>query len=344
MVKVFDIGMIFIKAGKGLLTFAGVISSIIGKANAFSNIVGGISNLFKSFNTIAKFLGPFSKIFTLFGTAGKAIPVLGEIIMLVQAAFSIFGSLARIWKEFTSEKEGKGLIFAILNAFFKLGAIGPKIIWDVIVKPLAEIGAWIVGLFSKDLGEKLKKGIESVDIFAIFTWPFRTAWNWITGLFGGKSPSKLALLIVKGIQGVTAMLFDSLIAPYKMAWDFIKGLFTEGGTNSIISFMVDSLKFLGKTLKNLVLNPIETGYNLLKNMMPSSWSAEGTTAMGEAATSPAGVIGSITAKFDEISSSVDDSADRIVNKIDELIVALKNGNIAINLDGRLVNKQLAAHQ
>ena len=57
---------------------------------------------------------------------------------------------------------------------------------------------------------------------------FGEFWDWVTGLFGGQSPSQLGLSILEGIVSVGTMIFDALTWPYRKAWEVISGLFDFG--------------------------------------------------------------------------------------------------------------------
>lgn len=190
-------------------------------------------------------LGGLSKLFTF----SKAIPVIGEIIMAIQGIYYTIKGVIQIYNDFFKDIKEHNIAFAILNGMNKLLALAPLLLWNVIVKPILDIVAMIVGFFNKDLGNSMKRGLESVDIFSIFTYPFRMAWNWITGLFGGKSPSQLGLSIVKGLVSVGAMIFDALTSPWRLgfAWimDKIPGMskFADklrGGVSDIINTPVES--------------------------------------------------------------------------------------------------------
>ncbi len=60
-------------------------------------------------------------------------------------------------------------------------------------------------------------------IYEVVLKPFKDAWEWIKGIFVGRSPSELALGIVKGLLSVQGMLFDALVVPFKKAWAWISG-------------------------------------------------------------------------------------------------------------------------
>ena len=70
-------------------------------------------------------------------------------------------------------------------------------------------------------------GIKAVAVGIIkgLLGPFEWVFDWIADNLGGKSPSKIGLMIVKGIESVGTMLLDALMYPFKSAYTFITELF-----------------------------------------------------------------------------------------------------------------------
>ena len=90
--------------------------------------------------------------------------------------------------------------------------------WDTIQAKLMAIWEWAKGGILT-LGSKLLEGIKSAAnaIFDAITWPYRKAWEWVSSLWGGESPSQVGLSMLTGIQSVEADIEKSLVKPFEAA-------------------------------------------------------------------------------------------------------------------------------
>jgi flagellar hook-basal body complex protein FliE len=157
--------------------------------------------------------------------------------------------------------------------------------------------------------EKIKAGLWAVAgaLYDTLIKPFKDAWSWIHGLWGGHSPSKLGMSILKGIVSIGPMLFDALTAPFRhgLAWiaNKIPGM----------SKFVDS------------------------SFVPSSTIiSDGRNISGKGKSTPTTVT--VDSQKDE---PKDNTLHDILLAINNLNTNLTSGRIGIYLDGQLVSATLA---
>lgn len=83
---------------------------------------------------------------------------------------------------------------------------------------------------SMNIGEKILRGLWAVvtSIFEVLIEPFRLAWNWVSNLWGGHSPSRVGLSIVKGIQSCEGDMYDALTTPFNEGYDDISKKLSKG--------------------------------------------------------------------------------------------------------------------
>jgi phage-related minor tail protein len=193
--------------------------------NFVSNRITTISN---TFSKIAKFLKPIS---TFFSNAFK--PLMELMPSILGFITKTFGGVSKI-----------GGIFSKLSSFF-----------SVFGKFLGPIG-WIIPAFQLigNLMDEWKKapdgflgGLTAVGkaLYTTFLQPFVDAWNWISNLFVGKSPSKLGLGIVRGLKSVATSIIEVLLTPFKIIVEGIKSLMSGVGD------MFNGLLELGKASSDL---------------------------------------------------------------------------------------------
>ena len=199
--KYIDIGDIVLKVLSKLGKFGNFFTSIMFKLKLVGGVVG--------------------KVVGVFDTFGKAIPLVGEIIMVIQALWSVGKSLFSI---FGKIKDGR-----FLDAFVDTMLIIPKMLYDVFIEPVFDIFNWVSNLLGFDLGESIKKGLSALGnwIGDFFGAPFKDSYDYILSFLGGKSPSKLGLSIVNGIKAIGSILYDALISPFVKGFNFIKSLIPD---------------------------------------------------------------------------------------------------------------------
>jgi hypothetical protein len=170
-------------------------------------------------------------VFKAIGGVGKSI---GRVLSTVTKFGGIFGKFL-------------GPLGLIINAFTFIGSLMRR--WQETPKGF--------------LG-----GLEAIGgaLYDTFLQPFKDAWDWISGLFVGKSPSELGLGIVKGIKSVGGMLLDVLTMPFRTGYNFISGLF--GGSemkapSEVLSDITGDVKKTGTDVKSLnndtLNNAIQSG-------------------------------------------------------------------------------------
>lgn len=191
---------------------SGLLGPIRGFITGFGSAAGTVGKFATGFGNITKVIG-------ILNTAGKAIPIVGEIIMVLQAAY---GMITRLMS-------GMGFFEALGETLYDV-FVGP---FEMLVELLTKIP--IIGDLFKPLltiFPVIKSSIASV--FKIF----QTGWESIKDLFSGKDIVKNLLNIGKsvlmGIYFVPAMIFKLIVGIFPSIVDKIKGIFSGGGIGSMI--------------------------------------------------------------------------------------------------------------
>jgi hypothetical protein len=201
-----------------------------------------IIQLQNQFNKLMSELsGPVMELVSpLLDLAVKVLPTIANGILKLTPIFGIFKALS-----YLGNIKALAPIFASISGFFsniigKLGFLGKFIgffgkILGFASKILGPIGLLInavqlINSFIKHWQEGPKGflgGLIAIKdaLKDVFLQPFIDAYNWISGIFVGKSPSKLGLGILKGIQSIQGMLLDSLTYPFISGFNRISGLF-----------------------------------------------------------------------------------------------------------------------
>ena len=265
---------------------------------------------------ISELSGPVMDILEpMLDIAIKALPAIVKGIVPITGMF--FGLIKTVG--FLSESFAKvgTMVATLTKPFTYLAGVFPKIagfaklFFGTFGKALGPIGLVItafqfIGSLFKNFSDFVKEdglligGFKAVKvaIYDSILSPFVSAYNWIADWFGGKSPSKLGLSILKGIQSVSGLILDALTLPFRLFWN-----------NTIAR--IPGVPELGA---------------------PSESLGMGGAGGGSAQQSIGG--------NDKLTEVISTGNQQIVAKIDELISALSNGGIAVNLDGVKVNYAL----
>jgi hypothetical protein len=94
-------------------------------------------------------------------------------------------------------------------------------------------------------------------MFEFLTKPFKAGWDWISGLWGGESPSQVGLSMLNGIQSVEADMEKSLVKPFEAAATKINpkgvGVKIAGGGDTKASMQAE-INSLNATVNKLIEN------------------------------------------------------------------------------------------
>jgi len=158
------------------------------------NIFIGLTNGFGLLQKIGDFFGKLTL------SARPFIKTIGSIGKFGVSIFKIFGSTLRIFGRFL------GPVGVIINLFTFIGKLMDR--WN-------ETPKGILG------------GLKAIGLALLDTIiePFKIAYEWVSSIFVGKSPSQLGLGILEGIKSVGGMLLDALTLPFRTAFNFVSGLF-----------------------------------------------------------------------------------------------------------------------
>jgi len=290
------------------------------------DIARGIAGWYLALKTVGPILAPIvnfvTKIFEWVKAIGVAGTTVGGVFARVGGFFGrIFGFVAELFP-------WVGRLFGMFGKF--LGPIG------LIITAFQ----FVVNLFKRlhGIGDAFKEGILNGIWFGIkaiggalydtLLKPFVDAWNWIKGIFIGKSPSALGLGIVKGIMSVAAMVFDALTYPWR----------------KFLAWVLDKIPGMGKYAKGLregaggllaksVESETKAANVPAQKIAPEPAKVPGTNEKPNGAVAPAGEMPPI--------ESPDKVFQDILSSIKELNANLQSGKIGIYLDGQLVSATLA---
>lgn len=320
-------------------------------------------------STFLKMLPFGESIAGIFGTILKWAGPIGLVVNGVLILYDVVKRIINLWEGRHTQSFAKSLLEGLM--------IFPEAAWDIIVTPLQKIVAWILGKFGlevpkemlggmrsvgkfmgeavgdgisaiidelsnvvtvayvlfKGLGLSILDGLKSVGqlIFDVLTGPFRAVWEWLGTMFLGNSPSHLGLSIVNGIAAVSDTIFDFLTSPFKKAWEFVKSL-------PLVGKIFTGIEDTAKAVSGAVSAQVEastTSVVEIKNLDELKQAVDQLTAA-------ALKLGGGTATVGPIAATGGGGNDALAAKMDELINLMKGGGIAVNLDGRLVSKGLAA--
>jgi hypothetical protein len=295
-----EVGMVLVNWGSAIWTFG---KGMEFAGLALSKMFSGSLKLFEIFVGIQRF-------------GGAIVRFVGAIL----SPFARIGALLGTWAP---------MVFKFISPFLKiLGPIG----W--IITAFQFIG----NLFKRlnGIGEAFKGGIINGILFGLkaiggavydtLLKPFVDAWNWIKGIFVGKSPSTLGLGIVKGIISIQTMLFDAITYPWRHAFAWI----------------ADKIPGMGKVAEKLrggfggIANSIEskmTGTNIAPSNVQGTPNTN--AAPGQAAPAPA------TAEVAAASADNTKLLTSILESINMLNKNLESGKIGFYVDGQLLSATLA---
>lgn len=199
---------------------------------------------------IKAFPSLFSPIVSVFATIGQWLSSgIGKLASTFSFVGKIFGGISSIATK----------LFGVLGWIGKIASVFGK--WIPVLGWVISAVQFVANLFGRlhGIGDAFKEGILNGILFGLkaiglalydtLLKPFVDAWNWIKGIFIGKSPSALGLGIVKGITSVAGMVFDALSYPWRtfLAWvlekiPFMKkyAAIVRGGASGVIGKSVEN--------------------------------------------------------------------------------------------------------
>ena len=332
-----NVGSVIWTIGKGLqeggLLLATWFEKIGVVSSAFFKIAGFGEKILSVFGMV---VSPFLKIGALIGTwapfvlkfVSPFLKILGPIGWIITAFQAISGFMRGM-------QNGGGFLGGLKGAFVAVIPFGDKILqflsfmWEkigpigrFIFKWLTPLGLMIQGVkylanLFKNIGPGILEGLLA---------PFKAAWDWIKGIFVGKSPSNLGLGIVKGIMSVQAMLFDAITYPWRHA----------------LAWIADKIPGMGK-----VADKLRGGFGGLTNSVEAK-AAESPTVASQITPKPttlANTPQTVAAKTGADAAVAQDSSTKV---LDDILMAIKtlnsnleSGKIGFYVDGQLLSATIA---
>ena len=332
----------------------GLLSPFDKITNALRNSEAGGIKLEKIMASVSKWVDAAATVAEFFGgviinaanafsfivaPAAVVLRIFGKISSISDAIFKPFNMAASLFTKIGTGISGMSSkfsgVFKILSPIFKLfGSIGTSI--GVFAKFLGPIGLIINAFqFVSNLMEEWDKfpdgfigGLQAIGsaLFKTLVQPFVDLWNWVSEKLMGKSPSEMGLGIVKGLAAVGGMITDVLFAPFQSAWGLIKKipfvskLFGTGDAVAEIQAGAQdtSTASVGAVSETSNMTDLKATVQQL------------TDAILKLGTVQAVAAGGTTAPTSGVEA-----------RLDELISLMKNGGIAVNMDGKRVSSTLA---
>jgi len=260
-----------------LMTIQGVKLEIEKIGGALSDAFGGSEGGASAFEMIGNIL---NGIFSVIMAIGKAMTTffLAPILRIIKIAGGIYKIFTGDFQE-GLKMIGDGILTFLLAPFEAVGVFIDELFGTNLVDSVKEIfsniadaifdilgGVWdvIKGIFTFD-GDLILKGIESIGsgLYNALVQPFIDAWDWITGWFGGNSPSKLGDSILKGITSIGTMLVDAMTWPFRAVWDFVGDLF---GVSNLGTGIVDSFKDIFSEIGDMIMQYLGGAWDMVSGI------------------------------------------------------------------------------
>jgi len=302
----------------GLLTLFGKTLPLVGSVGSWiSRFALWMSDFGKVANVVAGKLFTIGGVVTkIGGVFAKLAGPIGLVIMAIQTLYTWVHDLIGIWSNIDSWAD---VPMAILKSIASFGTSA----LNALLSPIDMIMDW----FGVKIPNGIVAGIVDVgsDVMAAILGPFYTAWNWISDKFLGHSPSEIGKGIVQGIKSVVDITFDLLTYPWRKAFEYLKKIPILGKLFSAAGNLVS--KITGD-----ITQQVEAQTNTVVEIKNLDVLREAIDAL----TAAVARLGSVSSASPTSSAGNDKTAD----KVQELIDLLRNGAIAVNLDGRRVSSAL----
>jgi len=301
----------------GILKLFGKTLPLVGSIGSWiSRFALWMSDFGKIANVVA------GKLFTIGGAVTKIGGVfakwagpIGLVIMAIQTLYKWVFDLIDIWRNVGSWAD---VPMALLKSIASFGTSA----LNALLSPIDMIMDW----FGVKIPNGIVAGIVSVgsNVMAAIIQPFYDAWNWISDKFIGHSPSEIGKGIVLGIKSVVDTVFDLLTYPFRKAYDYLKKI-------PIIGKLFSAAGNIVSKITGDITEKVETQANTVVEIANLDILREAIDKLTEAISK----LGSIAT-----SSTTTTESDKTATKVQELIDLLRNGAIAVNLDGRKVSSAL----
>lgn len=294
---------------------------VLRDSNAIKGTLLSIGNMVKS---LTKVSGIGKNLLTLFKSLGK----LTVVLSILFAAWNVIKAIYHGIKDIMDGNLWMGLRKIILGS---LAGIVEGFFGFIIDIPI---------LILKGLGAL---GVETAKIWADTAERW---WNELKDWFGF-SPSKIGLLIVKGIEAIGDLLFNSLTAPFQRAWDVITKMWS--GIGGVITEPLkkawDTVQgwFGGnKTVQPSVGKPaVDAKIASLAVPVDRPLTDKEIRSYKELDKVPEGEsVKQTLESTEQKTDSVAAAQVAILNELKAIRQDLLDGKIAVNLDGQLVSTMM----
>lgn len=266
-------------------------------------------------------IGGISKLVAEFSKLGKVGSIIGSIAGVIKNGIGLVGKFFGFLKP----------IVQLIGPLFKFAT--------PFIKAIPVIGWIITGIqflmsLTKKWSEFVSKdgliigGLKAIGsaLYDVLLQPFVDAWDWISSIWSGHSPSQLGLSIVTGITSVGSMIFDALTSPWRNAFAWIM--------NKIPGMSGIADKLSGG-VSGLLKKPLEAR---VSTDTKSTITPVGMKVAGEVASQTA----IATAENKEKAPAASDVLlGNILDAINTLNKNLESGKIGFYIDGQLMSATLA---
>jgi hypothetical protein len=298
-------------------------------------------SLFSKFlPTVSKFGGLFARIGGLLGTGLKAVPVLGQIIMIIQG---VYYGILRIWDMINTIFSGVRKLFAgdirgsiqdLFGFIMQFLSFGPGLVWDILIAPILDLIDFVFGTSLLETCNNFFKGLYD----SIYNSPLR---YFLTGSMPPFLQEILDFAII-----FAGILRKVLLTPFEGLKMIIMAPFE--GLKLIVDSIGNAVNDIGTKVKDILSLPgvesILKGIGGTVGAVGSAFGAVGSTfgAVGSSIGSAASTVGDwLVPDFlfgeDEKEGS-DDKMDTVIELLTKLVE--KETEMSVQLNGRELLKAI----
>jgi hypothetical protein len=294
---------------------------LLRNSTAIKETLLGIGNMVRS---LTKISGVGKNLLTIFKSLGK----LTVVLSILFAAWNVVKAIYHGIKDIMDGNWADGLR-------------------KIFIGSLAGIIEGFLG-FVIDLPILIMKGLGALGVETAKVWADAAErwWDEIKDWLGF-SPSKIGLLIVKGIESIGGMLFDALMSPFKLAWDAVTKLWS--GIGGVITEplkkawdTVQGWFGANKTVQPSVEKPaVNSKIASLAVPVDRPLTDKEIRSYKELDKVPEGEsVKQTLESTEQKTDSVAAAQVAILNELKAIRQDLLDGKIAVNLDGQLVSTMM----
>jgi hypothetical protein len=144
---------------------------------------------------------------------------------------------------------------------------------------------------------------------------------------------------IGGLKAIGSAIIDTLVGPFYNAFKTIWGWFGGNSPSMLGLGILDGIVSIGSMLYNALISPFVNGYNFISGLFGGSKIKSLVDVEVDQSSISKQPSNNTTSKA-TVSDTIVETNKIISDKLDELISLMKNGGIAVNLDGSKVSYAL----